>query len=287
MRILTEQPTSVRNPDKADTPPLCKSPVELTSKVYTNDVRFVFRFLAEPHERVIWRQKERVPAKRGEIRAYSDKSKRRYRFLLRNTKELWSHELEVGYPSEFPMDGTKVKRDIRLLKESLEREYPGIAWTWRLGFQQKRGDKGLGYAPHVHFLIDRPVYYKWLAKRWYEIVGSGDPGHLKAGTHVDKIKHVGKMINYMVTYMANDDETVVPAGFEEVGRFWGVKRGILECQEFKRIAPYGVAARSLRLFRRWAKAEYRSMGFKWKWQGLGFTALNGRRFFDALMKLVE
>ncbi len=45
------------------------------------------------------------------------------------------------------MDGNKVKRDIRLLKESLQREYQDIAWTWRLGFQKRN-------APHVHFLTD-------------------------------------------------------------------------------------------------------------------------------------
>ncbi len=254
--------------------------VELTSKVYTNDVRFIFREMTEPHDKVIAKEEAKHRQKRGKIKGYSEKSKRRYRFLLRNTQKLWTHELEVSYPADFPMDGKKVKRDIKLLKDSLEKEYPGIAWTWRLGFQRRN-------APHVHFLANMSVDYKWLAKRWYEIVGSGDPRHLKAGIHVDKIKNVGKMINYMVTYMANDKETVVPEGFEYVGRFWGVKRGIVECEEFKKIAPYGVASRKLRLFRRWAKAEYRSMGFKWKWQGLGFTALNGRRFFDALMKLVE
>jgi hypothetical protein len=55
-------------------------------------------------------------------------------------------------------------------------------------------------------------------------VGSGDPKHLEAGTHVDKIKNVGIMINYMVTYMANDKETEVPVGFEEVGREVQLKR---------------------------------------------------------------
>jgi len=263
------------------------SPVKLTSKVYANDVKFAMNLIAKPDKNIKWGEKQNPPRKRGKIVRYSEESKRRYRFLLRNTQKLWSHEMEVSYPADFPMDGKKVKNDIRLLKESLDRKYPGIVWTWRLGFQQERGKKGLGYAPHIHFLIDRPVYYKWLAKRWYEIVGSGDPDHLKAGTHVDKIKNVGKMINYMVTYMADDKETIVPEGFEDVGRFWGVKRGIVECEEFKKIAPYGVVSRKMRPFRRWAKAEYRSMGYKWKWQGLGFTALNGRRFFDALMKLVE
>jgi hypothetical protein len=104
---------------------------------------------------------------------------------------------------------------------------------------------------------------------------------------VDKIIYIGKMINYMVSYMAGDNETEVPAGFEGVAGFWGIKRGVLECEEFKKMAPYGVATRSLRLFRRWAKAEYRSIGYKWKWGGLGFTALNGRRFFDVLIKLLE
>lgn len=297
MGILTEPSGTVKTWYRR---PSCECLVELTTKVYANDLRFTIRHATEAYEGISQRKKvksdirnlrERIQTgtvpKRGKIIGYSEKSKRRYRFLLRNTLKLWSHELQVSYPAEFPMNGKRVKRDIKLLKDSLEREYPGIAWTWRLGFQQERGKKGLGYAPHIHFLTDRRVDYKWLAQRWFEIVGSGDPLHLKAGTHADKIRNVGKMINYMVTYMANDRETEVPEGFENVGRFWGVKRGIVEYEEFKEIAPYGVASRSLRLFRRWAKAEYRSMGIKWKWWGLGFTALNGRRFFDALMKLVE
>jgi hypothetical protein len=123
------------------------------------------------------------------------------------------------------MAGKKVKRDIKLLKDSLEREYLGITWTWRLGFQQERGKKSLRYAPHIHFLADRPVDCKWIARRWYKIVESGDPRHLKAGTHVDKIIHIGKMINSMVSCMASDNETEVPVGFEDVGRFWGIKKG--------------------------------------------------------------
>lgn len=290
MGIVTEPSGTVkswyRRPPK-------EAPVEVTTRVYANDLRFSFRMITEPYEGVTQRKRVKsdlkglkepiqrgTSQKRGKIIGYSERSKRRYRSLLRNTKKIWSHEMEVGYPADFPMNGKKVKRDIKLLKESLEKEYPGIRWTWRLGFQQRK-------APHVHFLTDRPIAYKWLARRWYEIVGSGDQRHLKAGTHVDKIRNTGKMINYMVNYMADDEETEVPEGFEDVGRFWGVKRGIVEYEEFKKIAPYGFVSRSLRLFRRWAKAEYRSMGIKWKWGGLGFTALNGRRFFDALMKLVE
>ncbi len=291
MEIVTEPSGTVKSWYRR---PPREAPVELTSRAYSNDLRFTFRLATECYEGLTRRekvkndmkslkeplQKDEASVKRGTIKGYSEKSKRRYRFLLRNTKKIWSHEMEVGYPADFPMNGKKVKRDIKLLKESLEKESPGIAWTWRLGFQKRK-------APHVHFLTDRPIDYKWLARRWFEIVGSGDPRHLKAGTHVDKIKNVGKMINYMVNYMADDKETEVPEGFEDVGRFWGVKRGIVEYEEFKKIVPYGVASRSLRLFRRWAKAEYRSMGIKWKWGGLGFTALNGRRFFDALMKLAE
>jgi hypothetical protein len=290
MGIVTEPSGTVKNWYRR---PPGEALVELTSRVYANDLRFTFRHVTEHCQGVTQRKeikddmknlREPVQAeassKRGKISVYSEKSKRRYRFLLRNTRKIWSHEMEVGYPADFPMNGKKVKRDIKLLKESLEKEYPGIAWTWRLGFQKRK-------APHVHFLTDRPIAYKWLARRWFEIVGSGDPRHLKAGTHVDRIKNVGQMINYMVTYMADDKETEVPEGFEDVGRFWGVKRGTVEYEEFKKIALYGVTSRSLRLFRRWAKAEYRSMGIKWKWQGLGFTALNGRRLFDALVKLVK
>ncbi len=251
--------------------------VLVTCEVFHNDVRYRVNSLKlPPGDPDIIRDKP----KRSQITFYSEKSKKRYKFILRNTQHIWTHEMEVGYPADYPRDGLLVKKHRKLLVESLMRKYPGINWTWRQGFQ-KRG------APHLHFLTDRFVDYKWLAERWAGIVGTSDPSHIKAGTHVDKIRNIGKMIHYMVNYMADDKETMVPEGYENCGRFWGVKRGTLELERFQKILPQRLQGRSMRLFKRWYQAELRSWGI-YKWRpgvGMGFTAIGGRRLFDFLMKL--
>jgi hypothetical protein len=279
--------------------PYIDTEVSLTCEVYVNDVRYRVNGLEAGWKNqgcrvngldVVWKKTDSDKsrnrlAKRSRIECYSEKSKKRYKFLLRNTQNVWTHEMEVGYPADYPRDGRKVKRDRKLLVETMERKYSGIKWTWRLGFQQERGEKGLGYAPHLHFLTDRFVDFKWLARTWARIVGSSDINHIKAGTHVDKIRNVGKMINYMVNYMTDDKETDVPPEFENVGRFWGVKRGILEVEIFNKILPVRLAGRSMRLFKRWYRAKLRSWGiYKWKpGDNVGFTAIDGRRLFDFLM----
>jgi hypothetical protein len=159
-----------------------------TLEVYKVDIRYRNNSLdagkasaIDPLEE-LQRQK---PPKRKRISYYSEKSKMNFKFKLRNTQHLWGYEAEAGYPSEYPRNGSIVKNHLKLLLESLERMYPGINWAWRLGFQ-KRG------APHIHFLFDRFVDYKWLRETWARIVGSSDPSHLLAGTHVDKIRNMEK-----------------------------------------------------------------------------------------------
>jgi hypothetical protein len=55
---------------------------------------------------------------------------------------------------------------------------------WKLEFQ-RRG------APHLHILVSLPLSIggeavtNWVSRTWYEVVGSGDPAHLKAGTGID------------------------------------------------------------------------------------------------------
>jgi hypothetical protein len=257
--------------------------VILSAEVYSRDIRF---HVFEKGMKII--SAGNGGSTRGSICRYSEKSKRNYKFKLRNTRDIWTHEMELGYGRDYPEDGRIVKGHRKLFVEALQRKYRGIAWTWRLGFQQERGKKGLGYAPHFHFLVDRFVHHDWLAKTWARIVGSKDLNHIKAGTHVDKIRNVGKMIYYMVNYMSKDIETEVPDGFENVGRFWGIKRGLVEVEEYRKVLPHWMAGRSIRLFRRWYRAELRSWGI-YKWSpgrmGRGFTVIGGKRLFDVLMKL--
>lgn len=267
--------------------------VLLTLEVYKVDVRYRINNLdvgkasnIDPLEEL----QRKKPPKRKNVTYYSRKSKRNFKHNLVNARCTWTHEFTLKYPSEYPLNGRIVKRHLKKFLEALQREYPGINWAWRLGFQE-RG------APHLHGLSDRFIDYRWLREIWARIVDSPDPSHLKAGTHIDKIRNVGKFINYMVNYLANDkdSETLVPAGFENVGRFWGIKRGIVEKELIQDILPPDAASQKMRIVKRWYKAEVRGWAenrvkkggsyFKWKLRpGVGFTAINGRRIVDDLIR---
>lgn len=66
--------------------------------------------------------------------------------------------------------------------------------------------------------VDSPVtFLEWISWAWYEVVGSEDPRHLKAGTRVEPIRSPQGVMWYASKYVAKEDET--EAG--EVGRCWG------------------------------------------------------------------
>ncbi|MCI0549670.1 MAG: hypothetical protein L0287_01810 [Anaerolineae bacterium] len=79
---------------------------------------------------------------------------------------------------------------------------------------------------HYHFLSTHFINRSWLARAWYQIVGSNNPDHLEAGTQIDFLRcgH-GKrrqLIAYAVKYAVKLEQKQVPAGFLLPGRFWGV-----------------------------------------------------------------
>jgi len=61
-----------------------------------------------------------------------------------------------------------------------------------------------------------------VAASWYDICATGDTRHARAGTNVEIIKEKGHVIAYAAKYASKQDQKVVPAGFQNVGRFWGV-----------------------------------------------------------------
>jgi len=148
----------------------------------------------------------------------------------------------LTYPSDYPTDGREVKRHLANFIKRLRRqcyktmrpdEYGSWSVFWFLEFQQ-RG------APHFHFFCthspvptksgyeDRPeqpieLARKWMAKAWFECVGSGDEKHLRAGTQLDYFR-TGRAgtISYASKYARKQEQKRIPEGFSEIGRFWGV-----------------------------------------------------------------
>jgi hypothetical protein len=159
--------------------------------------------------------------KRGTIVEFSDKARGRLLFTAFNARVEWLAFGFLTYPKEFPHDGRKVKRDIHLLCQWLERQL-GANYFWAIEFQT-RG------AVHVNLLVDKFVSKVDLSWRWFEIVGSGDWKHLFAGTRIEYAHSTEQAAGYIAAcYSAKKSkQKEVPEGFQNVGRFWGCSRGLV------------------------------------------------------------
>jgi hypothetical protein len=245
--------------------------------------------------------------KRDNIYQLSSKSVRNLMFFLRNVMHLMHSISTVTYPDVFPSDGRVIKRHADMLGKRLARK--GIRYVWVMEFQER----GAG---HFHIFTDKPVDRQWLALAWYEIVGSGDPNHLKAGTSVqyivdnddprlesDRARYKAQKakknrnakrnyisrdeaISYMVAYYKKESQKDIPFGFYKPGRFWSASRGLLQCSKKFAEGNINDLKRGLRLLLRWYKAHLRSLPKPIKWKPKSdrtrFIIWDGMRFFDCL-----
>ena len=61
----------------------------------------------------------------------------------------------------------------------------------------------------------------WFAVNWYEVVGSGEPRHLAAGTGVETVKSSRGVYYYASKYMADVKDDPGPE-YDGIGRCWGI-----------------------------------------------------------------
>jgi hypothetical protein len=262
----------------------------LTVKLFKRDVQIKFSFRKnlykavrkekriDPSRLSVFpeRPKEETNPKRSKIIEFSRKSARRLKHTVRNSEEHLKVFITLTYPGEFPCDGRQTKKHLNAFLQFLRRK--GIKFIWVLEFQE-RG------APHYHVIASDCIPKTELAERWYNIVGSGDEKHLRAGTQIDFIKSKEQLYGYLSNYVKKLEQKTPPAGFENVGRFWGASRGIVACLAFKKVGHYFDLARSTKYLRRWRKAHLRQFGIRWKWKGKGFIALDGASFIKQLIFL--
>jgi len=180
------------------------------------------------------------------VRTFSRASKRR---LGRAIAMLdWTAAIEPGdrlalftatYPDQWRTvcpDPDRAYRHLRALAKRFERA-TGRAFmgVWKREFQ-RRG------APHFHVLTPLPAMIgeetarEWFARNWYEVVGSGDERHLRAGTGVDwseglRMMDANRAAAYFTGYSAGKADSKsyqdeAPEGWANdngsVGRWWGV-----------------------------------------------------------------
>jgi hypothetical protein len=157
--------------------------------------------------------------KRGPIRDFSRGSRGRLMRRLASADKdkvmLAPLFITLTYPEEWPADAREWKRHLEAFRSRWERKYGRCASIWKMEFQ-RRG------APHFHLavFVGELVRRSWVARAWYEIVGSGDIKHLLRGAHVRRVRTWRGMKSYVSKYMGKEQEAGLrPA---QIGRCWGV-----------------------------------------------------------------
>ncbi|MDB5260372.1 MAG: hypothetical protein JWN37_603 [Candidatus Nomurabacteria bacterium] len=227
---------------------------------------------------------------RGNIRKFSFGSIKRLRFLLRNAGDVMAYEVGLTYPKEFPNDGLIVKKHFHKLRMRLN--YYGYKFIWVLEFQ------GRG-APHFHMLINKEIKIEELSKMWFKIVASGDIKHLKRGVHVEKIRSKDRMAKYFANYLSKQDQKLVPLEYQNVGRFWGSSRNLLNCtikKFYGNMEDIRQLKKQMRPLKRWFEAQKRSWSKRRKVTGkkphkntfvrpgVAFKVINSNLFIDEIRK---
>ena len=157
---------------------------------------------------------------RGEIREFSRRSRTRLQQTLCAVPIAHVQRgmlfATLTYPAAYPGDWKKWKQQLNVWFHRLRRRCPAAATVWKLE-PQKRG------APHYHLVVVGVPFMArdWLSQSWYEVVASGDPKHLAAGTNVQAVHSHRGVVAYAAKYTAKREE--LPESWQGgVGRFWGV-----------------------------------------------------------------
>lgn len=210
---------------------------------------------------------------RGRITALSPASRRRLVLAARNVEDLDLHGVWT-YPADFPMDGARVKGQWRAMRKRLTRR--GYRGLWWLEFQ-RRG------APHFHAAMRNGTGLdagalagerEWVARAWYEVVGSGDPKHLRAGTYLDEWRSGAYGLqDYVAKEAAKWVQKAVPEGYEDVGRFWALFGGAT-VERVRVVGPRAELAVVARVARGAERADRRAQGLNERQDKgkVGFTA---------------
>lgn len=95
--------------------------VLLTVKVAPRDVVVKFSELKVPMP-MSGAEKQRRNAKRSKIMGFSKRSSKRLRFLVRNSQDVWKKLIDLTYPEDFPLDGSRSKKHLNAFLQWLRRQ---------------------------------------------------------------------------------------------------------------------------------------------------------------------
>jgi len=129
--------------------------------------------------------------------------------------------LTLTYPKEFPLDGKKVKQDLKELyyyirgNNNFSAKDSNIIFFWKMEFQH-RG------APHFHILVQTDLDYmdlvKLCLKKWMSLTHNDQ----KVCVDVGKIREDFAAKIYCSVHFSKDSQNTKPDNFERPGRYWGI-----------------------------------------------------------------
>lgn len=164
---------------------------------------------------------------RGEIDAFSYKSRRRLEFTIRNTAHAFVSQIALTYHHNLASDGQEVKRHLDNLLRRLRTKFPFVKYLWILEFQQ-RG------VPHYHLFLTVPPdksLHEFIARSWNRITGETEQ-HLAVHLHEKNfIPWSMETPGYLTKYLHKENQKHVPSHYLNVGRFWGCSRGLVSDPE--------------------------------------------------------
>lgn len=132
-------------------------------------------------------------------------------WVLKSHREIVTGPLWKAGQLEGKLQDDPTGRYVRIIKE---REGKKVVEIW-----ERDG------IPHLDQLLaksgqgqDYVSIKEWVSLAWYQVVGSGEHDHLRAGTRVERIRSPQGVFWYASKYVAKIDTEQVPG----VGRFWGL-----------------------------------------------------------------
>ena len=167
--------------------------------------------------------------KRGPISGRSAQSRRRLLDTLHSVNKdayFAALFLTLTYPDDIEPQPEKVHRDLDCLAERLRRRFPGMSAVWSQEPKARKSGAHVGKVYfHYHLIVFgvERVDKDWLSKVWFDVVGSGNSAHLRAGTQVQRLVSMKEGIGYVAKYLSKEQlDELEAAGFDRTGRTWGV-----------------------------------------------------------------
>lgn len=167
--------------------------------------------------------------RRGIVDSFSDRSRARLGRYLRNSVCDYPIFGTLTYPPGYGQSPESAKRDLKCFLERVRRATcgsstmpdkanDGLDWSviWWMEFTESG-------RIHFHFCSTHRLPKDWLSRCWYEVVGSENEYHLKAGTRIEYLHGTREQTrSYAMKYAAKTEQKDVPAELDDPGRFWGV-----------------------------------------------------------------